>query len=87
KEEAIFIREVCAEVSALEEIKAKVTDNKHNILFLNSYELTVQNQVTNSYLERELWAQLDDPIYKDQGGIFSIMSKTVIDTIIFAKAA
>jgi type I restriction enzyme R subunit len=87
KEEAIFIREICAEVSKIEEIKIKVTDNKNNILFLRSYEPTVQGKVTDNYIGRELWAQLDDPIYKDQGGIFSIMSRTVIDNIIFARAA
>jgi type I restriction enzyme R subunit len=87
KEEAIFIREICAEVSEIEEIKIKVTNNKDNILFLRSYEPTVQGKVTDVYFERQLWKQLDDPIYKDQGGIFSIMSRTVIDNIIFARAA
>jgi type I restriction enzyme R subunit len=87
KEEAIFIREICEEVSEIEEIKKKVSDNKENILFLRSYEPTVQGQVTNSYIDRELWHQLDDPIYNDQGGIFSIMSKTVIDNIRFSQAA
>lgn len=87
KEEAIFIREICKEVSEIEEIKQKVTANKENILFLQSYEPTVQGQVTNSYIERELWDQLDDPIYKDQGGIFAIMSKTVIDNIALGWAA
>lgn len=87
KEEAIFIREICQEVSEIEEIKTKVSDHKDNILFLRSYEPTVQIQVTNGYIERELWNQLDDPIYKDQGGIFSIMSKTVIDNIRLSKAA
>jgi len=87
KEEAIFIREICQEVSEIEEIKTKVSDNKDNILFLRSYEPTVQDQVTNGYIERALWHQLDDPIYNEQGGIFSIMSKTVIDNIRFSKAA
>ena len=86
-EEAIFIREVCEEVSKIAEIKQKVTANKENILFLQSYGPTVQGKVTDSYIERELWGQLDDPIYKDQGGIFSIMSQTVIDNIVFSWAA
>lgn len=86
-EEAIFIREVCEEVSKIAEIKQKVTANKENSLFLQSYEPTVQGKVTDSYIERELWGQLDDPIYKDQGGIFSIMSQTVIDNIVFSWAA
>ena len=63
------------------EIKQKVVANKGNILFLQSYEPTVQGEVTHNFIERELWDQLDDPIYKDQGGIFDIMSKTVIDNI------
>ena len=50
---------------AIEEIKTKVSDNKDNILFLRSYEPTVQSQVTNGYIERGLWNQLDDPIYND----------------------
>jgi hypothetical protein len=62
-------------------------DNKVNTLFLASYEPSVQGEVTNSYIRRELWQQLDDPIYKDQGGIFAIMSKTVIDNIATGIAA
>ena len=64
-----------------------MTANKENHLFLQSYEPTVQGQVTDSFIERELWHQLESPIYKDQGGIFSIMSKTVIDKIVFSQAA
>jgi hypothetical protein len=86
-EDAIVIREICEEVLEIEEIKAKVTANKDSILFLQSYEPTVQNEVTNNYISRELWSQLDDPIYKDQGGIFSIMSKTVIDNIALSRVA
>ncbi len=47
-EDAIVIREICEEVSAIEEIKHKVTANKDNILFLKSYEPTVQGEVTNN---------------------------------------
>jgi len=85
--DAIVIREICKEVSEITEIKQKVTANKDNLLFLESYEPTIQGEVTNNYIARELWEQLDDPIYKDQGGIFSIMSKTVIDNIALGWAA
>lgn len=86
-EEAIFIREVCEEVSSKEEIQQKVTANRLNTLFLQSYEPTVQGEVTNSFINRELWDQLENPIYNDQGGIFSIISKTVIDNIVASEAA
>lgn len=82
KEDAIVIREVCEEVSSKEDIKIRITANYRDALFLDRYEPTVKNQVIDSYEERDLWDQLDDPLYHDDGGIFSIMSKSIIQNVI-----
>ncbi len=81
KEDALIIREVCEEVSEEEEIKTTVLNNHTNSLFLQSYEPTVRNSVTRKYIKRELWSRIDNPIYKDKGGVFAIMSKAVIQNI------
>jgi type I restriction enzyme R subunit len=81
QEDALIIREVCEEVSVQEEIKTTVLNNRQDHLFLENYEATVNKKVTASYIERELWDSIDDPIYNDKGGIFAIMSKTVITSI------
>lgn len=81
KEDALIIREVCEEVSEEEEIKTTVLNNHSDSLFLQSYEPKVRTTVTNKYIERELWSRIDNPIYNDKGGIFTIMSKTVIQNI------
>jgi len=81
KEDALIIREVCEEVSEKEEIKTTVLNNRTDSLFLENYEPTVHSEVTTRYIARELWDEIDNPIYKDRGGIFAIMSKTVIQNI------
>jgi len=81
KEDALIIREICEEVSEKEDIKITVLNNREDSLFLENYEPTVHGEVTSSYIERELWDRIDNPIYNDKGGIFSIMSKTVIQNI------
>lgn len=87
EEDALIIREVCEEVSEKETIKTTVLNNRKNHLFLENYEPTVQGEVTTSYIERELWDRIEDPIYNDKGGIFAIMSKTVIQNIAIGTQA
>ena len=82
KEDAIVIREVCEEVSSQKDIKMRITANYTDTLFLDRYEPTVKKQVVDEYEERDLWVQLDDPLYNDDGGIFSIMSKSIIQSVI-----
>ncbi|MGK0290175.1 MAG: type I restriction enzyme R subunit [bacterium] len=81
KEDAIVIRSICEEVSKQEEIKSNISANKSNILFLENYEPNVQVEVKNCYMDRDMWDQLDDPIYTDTGGIISLMGKAVIQII------
>jgi len=87
KEDAIIIREICEEVSENEEVKERVSKNKDNILFLESYEPTVQAEVKTGYMGRDLWDRLEDPMYIEKGGIITIMSKSIIQNIAFAQAA
>ena len=81
KENALIIREVCEEVSEKEEIKTTVLNNRQDSLFLENYEPTVRIEITSRFIKRELWNEIDDPIYNDKGGIFTIMSKTVIEKV------
>ena len=81
-DEAIVIKEICEEVSEKEEIQIRVSENKDNKLFLDTYEPTVQSEVKNGYINREMWNKLDEPIYTDKGGIITLMGKTIIKNII-----
>jgi type I restriction enzyme R subunit len=81
-EDALIIREVCEEVSEKDGIKTTVLNNRRNNLSLENYEPTVYLDIIASYIARDLWVNIDDPIYTDKGGIFSIMSKTVIQNIV-----
>jgi len=60
----------------------RITSNYRDSLFLDRYEPTVKKQVIDVYEDRDLWEQLDDPLYNDDGGIFSIMSKSIIQNVI-----
>lgn len=80
-EDAIIIREICEEVAEKETIQTRVIQNKDNATYLKTYEPTVQQEIKTSYILRELWDKLQDPIYIDQGGIITIMGKSIIDTI------
>lgn len=82
EKDALIIREVCEEVSEKEKIKTTVLNNRSNHLFLENYEPTVHQEVTTSYIVRDLWDRIDDPIYNDKGGIFTIMSKAIIQNIV-----
>jgi len=81
KEDAIVIREICEEVAAKAEIKLKIAHNRDNILFLEQYEPTLHSEIRMGYMDRDLWVQLQNPIYTDKGGIIPIMGKTIIQQV------
>ena len=87
KEDAIIIREICEEISENEEVKDRVSENKDNVLFLRDYESNVQREVRSGYTDRNMWDKLQDPMYIEKGGIITIMSKSIIQNIVFAKTA
>ncbi|MDQ5769472.1 DEAD/DEAH box helicase family protein [Thiothrix subterranea] len=82
KEDAIVIREICEEVAAKAEIKHKIAHNRDNILFLEQYEPTLHSEIRMGYMDRDLWGQLQNPIYTDKGGIIPIMGKIIIQQVV-----
>ncbi|MDZ7690747.1 MAG: DEAD/DEAH box helicase family protein [Balneolaceae bacterium] len=81
-EEALVIKEICEEVSGKQQIKTRIINNKKNELFLRNYQPTVQNEVKQGYIERELWQKLNDPMYTGKGGIINLMGKSIINRIL-----
>jgi len=87
KDEAIIIKEICEEVSEQEEIKTKVVQNKDNEMFLQQFEPNeIQQQIKNGYMARDMWDTLEDNMYIGQGGIISLMGKTVVNHIVAMAA-
>jgi len=86
EKDAIVIREVCEEVSEKPDIRLHIVNNKNDDLFLKNFEPNIQKEVKDRYISRNLWEKLEDPIYNDAGGIFSIMGKTVIQNIVSSAA-
>jgi hypothetical protein len=76
------IREICEEVAAKAEVKLKIAHNRDNILFLEQYEPTLHSEIRMGYMDRDLWVQLQNPIYTDKGGIIPIMGKTIIQQLV-----
>lgn len=85
--DAIVIREICEEVSENIEIRIKVQHDRANKLFLKQFEPKVQSEIRLGYMSRNLWSQLGDPIYTDQGGIIPLMGQAVIDNLISQPTA
>jgi type I restriction enzyme R subunit len=80
-EEALVIKEICEEVSDKEKIKTRIVNNKTNELFLRNYQPTVQKEVKQGYMNRELWQKLQDPMYTKKGGIITLMGRTIINRV------
>ena len=84
-EDAIIIKEICEEVSKQYEIREPIINNKDNETYLKTKaEPKVKTEVKNGYIKRNMWGKLDDPMYKDKGGIFSLMGKTIIKAVLIA---
>jgi len=78
-EEALYIKQVTEEKSADPDIHSVVLDNRNNRVFLEGpYREQVDGEIQRAYDERGRYDELADPKYTDTGGIFDIMSVTVI---------
>lgn len=78
-EEALHIREVSEEKVEDESIRQTVIAHKSDLAFLeNAFKNQVNSSIQDAYLVRDLFEQLGDPKYTDQGAIFDIMAYTVI---------
>ena len=85
EEDEILIKEICENVSETTSTKEKVLANKNNHVYLKtSAEPTVQSEVKDEYINRELWDVLEDPMYVEKGGIISLIGKAVIQNLIKA---
>jgi len=83
KEDALVIKEICEEVSKNYDVKIKIEANKDNEPYLkNNANVKVKGEVKESYIKRELWEKLEDKLYNQRGGIFSLMSKAIIEGIL-----
>jgi type I restriction enzyme R subunit len=82
-EEALVIKEICMEVSNDYDIKGKIITNRDNENYLvTSARPRVRKEVTQGYIKREMIDKLEEPIYKDKGGIISLMWRTIINSIL-----
>ena len=86
-DDAIIIREICEEVSNKEELRTRIEQNHNNEQYLSKVEPEVSREVSNSYEKRDLWEKLEDPIYMDDGGIITLMSKSIIEDIVADEKA
>jgi type I restriction enzyme R subunit len=79
-EEALYIKQVTEEKSADPVIRSTVHAHRDDLLYLEgAYHGRVKDEIKESYDELERYDDLSDPKYTDTGGIFDIMSVTVID--------
>lgn len=78
-EEALYIKQVTEEKAADPVIHSVVLDNRDNRVFLEGpYREQVDGEIQLAYDERGRYEELADPKYTGTGGIFDIMSVTVI---------
>ncbi|MGZ8385788.1 MAG: DEAD/DEAH box helicase family protein, partial [Nitrospira sp.] len=78
-EEALYIKEVTEEKSADQSIHSTVVAHQGDHLFLDgAYRGQVNGAIQAAYDDRGRYEELADPKYTDTGGIFDIMSVTVI---------
>lgn len=83
EDEALLIREICTEVSNNYEIKEKVLANNSNENYLKtSARPRVTSEVKQGYIKRNKIDKLEEDVYKGQGGIISLMGRTIINTIL-----
>jgi type I restriction enzyme R subunit len=79
-EEALYIKEVTEEKTADPEIRSAVIANREDRLFLDgAYHGQVNSKIQQAYNWRGRFNELTDPKYTENGGIFDIMSFTVIE--------
>ena len=80
EEQALYIKQVTEEKAEDITIHRTVTAHREDSLFLNGeYRQQVNGEIQDTYNQIGRYEDLADPKYKDTGGIFDIMSVTVID--------
>lgn len=78
-EEALYIKEVTEEKAADSAIRSTVFTHREDRIFLDgAYRGQVNGEIQQAYNWRGRYEELSDPKYTDIGGIFDIMSVTVI---------
>lgn len=81
--EAIIIKEIVEEVSEKDDVKNRILPNKENQNYLkNKAKKQVESEVRGSYLQRNMFEKLKDPMYVKKGGIISLMGNTIIGRVI-----
>lgn len=79
-EEALYIKEVTEEKAADPTIHSTVIAHMGDRIFLDGvYRGQVNGEIQKAYEGRARYEELSDPKYTDTGGIFDIMSVTVIE--------
>jgi type I restriction enzyme R subunit len=78
-EEALYIKQVTEEKAADPIIRITVQTHREDRVYLEgAYRGQVNGEIQNKYNELARYEELADPKYTDTGGIFDIMSVTVI---------
>lgn len=78
-DEALYIKEVTEEKAADPAIHSTVIAHREDRIFLDGvYRGQVNGEIQQAYNWRGRYEELSDPKYMDTGGIFDIMSVTVI---------
>ena len=79
-EEALYIKEVTEEKAADPAIHSTVIAHREDRIYLDgAYRGQVNVEIQQAYDWRGRYEELSDPKYSDTGGIFDIMSVTVIE--------
>jgi type I restriction enzyme R subunit len=79
-EEALYIKEVTEEKAADPTIHGTVIAHREDRIYLEgAYRGQVNGEIQRAYDGRGRYEELSDPKYTDTGGIFDIMSVTVIE--------
>jgi type I restriction enzyme R subunit len=78
-EEALYIKEVTEEKAEDTVIRSTVHAHRDDQIYLDdAYRIQVNGQIQHAYSDRGRYDELADMKYTDTGGIFDIMSVTVI---------
>ncbi|MDP2158322.1 MAG: DEAD/DEAH box helicase family protein [Nitrospirota bacterium] len=78
-EEALYIKQVTEEKVADPVIRSTVYDHRDDRMYLEgAYRGQVNSEIQKTYDKLARYEELSDPKYTDNGGIFDIMSVTVI---------
>lgn len=86
--EAIIIKEIVEEVSEKDEVKSRILPNRNDEMYLQTRaKKQVESEIKGSYLQRNLYDKLKDPMYVDKGGIISLMGSTVVRKVLLSEVA